>query len=145
MTTQHASKSATAINNIVVTGNLGAEPTARTNKNGKSFVTASIATHTVKKNKESGYDTSPDWHSVIFNGSEAKRATSILGKGDYVTIEGRLQYSNRTDAETGFRYKQAFISVVSFKLIAKATSAEVNSEGGAVKADQVAMANCVSA
>lgn len=144
MTTQKTSNTSTAINTIVVTGNLGAEPTVRTNKNGKPFVIVSLATHTVKKNNNTDQDTSPDWHSVFFNGTEAKRAENILGKGDYVCVEGRLQYSKRTDAQTGFTYKQAFISAVNFKLIAKASKDEAARGSDVVKASQVVTANCVS-
>jgi len=92
------------VNKMIIVGNLGRDPEARSMPSGDRMVTFSIATSETWKDKQSGERREKtEWHNiVIFNDHLAKVAENYLKKGSKVYIEGSLQtrkYTNRDGQE----------------------------------------------
>jgi single-strand DNA-binding protein len=81
------------VNKVILVGNLGQDPQARSFQNGGKVVNLRIATSETWKDKQSGErKEKTEWHSVaIFNEGLANTAERYLRKGSKVYIEGKLQ------------------------------------------------------
>lgn len=82
-----------SVNKVIIVGNLGRDPEARTFQNGSKVVNLRIATSETWRDKASGERKErTEWHSVaIFNEGLAKIAEQYLRKGATVYIEGQLE------------------------------------------------------
>lgn len=92
------------VNKVIIVGNLGRDPEARSMPSGDRMVTFSVATSETWKDKQSGERREKtEWHNiVIFNTHLAKVAENYLKKGSKVYLEGALQtrkYTNRDGQE----------------------------------------------
>ncbi len=92
------------VNKVIIVGNLGRDPEARSMPSGDRMVTFSVATSETWKDKQSGERREKtEWHNiVIFNDHLAKVAENYLKKGSKVYLEGSLQtrkYTNRDGQE----------------------------------------------
>ena len=81
-----------SVNKVILVGNLGADPEARTMQNGGEVVNLRLATSESWRDKASGErKEKTEWHRVvIFNENLAKVAKQYLKKGAKVYIEGQL-------------------------------------------------------
>ena len=82
-----------SVNKVILVGNLGADPEARSMNNGGEVVQLSIATSESWTDKQSGEKRDKtEWHRVvIFNENLARVAKQYLRKGSSVYLEGQLQ------------------------------------------------------
>ena len=82
-----------SVNKVILVGNLGADPEARTMQSGDEVVNLSIATSESWKDKASGERREKtEWHRVvIFNQGLVTVAKNYLRKGSKVYIEGQLE------------------------------------------------------
>ena len=82
-----------SVNKVILIGNLGRDPEARSFQNGGKVVNLNIATSETWKDKATGErKEKTEWHSVaIFNENLARLAEDCLRKGSKVYIEGQLQ------------------------------------------------------
>lgn len=94
------------VNKVILVGNLGAEPEARTLNDGSKVVNLRLATSETWKDKSTGERKErTEWHSVaIFNESLGRVAEDFLRKGSRVYLEGALQTRKWTDREERERY-----------------------------------------
>ncbi|WP_020399005.1 single-stranded DNA-binding protein [Kordiimonas gwangyangensis] len=90
-----------SVNKVILVGNLGRDPEARTMNDGALVVNLSIATGEQWTDKTSGEKKErTEWHRVvIFNEPLAKVAQQYLKKGSSVYIEGQLQTRKWTDQQ----------------------------------------------
>lgn len=102
------------LNRIQLIGNIGAEPKTITTKEGKTFVTASLATNEAVKRNEK-WENMVEWHQLIFFGSMTK-VTEHLHKGSQVYIEGKLQSNSWTDNH-GSTHRATNIVVTNVQLL----------------------------
>ena len=88
-----------SVNKVILVGNLGRDPEARTFQNGGKVVNLRIATSETWRDKSSGErKEKTEWHRVvIFNEGLCKVAEQYLKKGAKVYIEGQLQTRKWTD------------------------------------------------
>lgn len=88
-----------SVNKVILIGNLGRDPEARTMQSGDEMVNLSIATSESWRDKASGErKEKTEWHRVvIFNEHLVKVAKQYLKKGSKVYIEGQLQTRKWTD------------------------------------------------
>jgi len=88
-----------SINKVILIGNLGRDPEARTMQDGNQMVNLSLATSESWRDKNSGERREKtEWHRVvIFNERLAEVAQKYLRKGSKVYIEGQLQTRKWTD------------------------------------------------
>ncbi|MFN6039999.1 MAG: single-stranded DNA-binding protein [Bacteroidota bacterium] len=86
------------VNQVSITGNLGARPVAVAVASGKNKSRFSVATNRYYKNKEGVWQSETTWHNVVAWGKLAEFAMNQLGKGMPVQVEGRLNYRMYTDS-----------------------------------------------
>lgn len=82
-----------SVNKVILIGNLGADPEARSLDNGGRVVTFSVATSESWKDKNTGEKKErTEWHRVvIWNEGLGKIAEQYLKKGSKVYVEGQMQ------------------------------------------------------
>ena len=94
------------VNKVILVGNLGQDPEARTFSNGGEVVNLRVATSESWKDRDSGErKEKTEWHSVaIFNENLGRVAKNYLRKGSKVYIEGQLQTRKWQDQSGNDRY-----------------------------------------
>ncbi len=95
-----------SVNKVILIGNLGKDPEARSMNNGGEVVSFSIATSENWNDKASGEKREKtEWHNiVIFNENLGRVAKQYLRKGSSVYVEGQLQTRKWTDQSGADRY-----------------------------------------
>ncbi len=95
-----------SVNKVILIGNLGKDPEARSMNNGGEVVSFSIATTESWNDKQSGEKRDKtEWHNiVIFNENLGRIAKQYLRKGSSVYVEGQLQTRKWTDQSGADRY-----------------------------------------
>lgn len=94
-----------SVNKVIIVGNLGKDPEARTFPNGDMVVNITVATTDRWKDRNTGEQReSTEWHRVTFNGKLAEIAEQYLRKGSQVYIEGSLHTRKWADQQGIERY-----------------------------------------
>ena len=95
-----------SVNKVILLGNLGKDPEARTMQSGDQIVNLTVATSERWKDKQSGEPREKtEWHRVvIFDPRLADIAAKYLQKGSNVYLEGSLQTRKWTDQSGQDRY-----------------------------------------
>jgi single-strand DNA-binding protein len=95
-----------SVNKVILVGNLGADPEARSLNNGGEVVNMRVATSESWNDKQSGQrNERTEWHNVvIFNENLGRVAKNYLRKGSKVYLEGQLQTRKWTDQSGNDRY-----------------------------------------
>ena len=95
-----------SVNKVILIGNLGADPEARSLSNGDPVVNLRLATNETWKDRESGERRErTEWHRVvIFDERLCDVASKYLRKGSKVYIEGQLQTRKWTDQQGVEKY-----------------------------------------
>jgi single-strand DNA-binding protein len=93
------------VNKVILVGNLGADPEARSLNNGGEVVNLRVATSEQWKDKDGNRQERTEWHQVvIFNENLGRVAKSYLKKGSKVYLEGQLQTRKWTDNQGNDKY-----------------------------------------
>lgn len=80
------------VNKVILVGNLGDDPEARSLNNGGEVVNLRVATSETWKDKDGNRQERTEWHRVvIFNENLGRVAKSYLKKGSKVYLEGQIQ------------------------------------------------------
>lgn len=94
-----------SVNKVILIGNLGADPEARTMNNGGEVVNFNLATTERWNDRDGNRQERTEWHRiVIFNENLARTAKQYLRKGSSVYIEGQLQTRKWQDQNGNDRY-----------------------------------------
>jgi single-strand DNA-binding protein len=90
-----------SVNKVILVGNLGRDPEARTMQSGGKVVSFSIATSESWNDKASGErKEKTQWHRIaIFNEKLGEIAERYLKKGSKVYVEGSLESRKYTDKD----------------------------------------------
>ena len=81
-----------SVNKVILVGNLGKDPEARTMGSGGEVVNLSVATSENWKDRDGNRQERTEWHRVvIFNENLGRVAKQYLRKGSKVYLEGELQ------------------------------------------------------
>ena len=81
-----------SVNKVILVGNLGQDPEARTMGSGGEVVNLSVATSETWKDRDGNRQERTEWHRVvIFNENLGKVAKQYLRKGSKVYLEGQIQ------------------------------------------------------
>src|ERR1044072_343358 len=92
-------------NKVILVGNLGADPEARSLNNGGEVVNLRVATSENWKDRDGNRQERTEWHRVvIFNENLGRVAKSYLKKGSKVYLEGQIQTRKWTDQSGADRY-----------------------------------------
>ena len=99
-----------SINQVVLSGRLGAEPEISNLKNGNRAANMRLATEKNWKKPDGSWGSKTAWHSITtFNEHLIKRLENY-GKGDQVTVVGELGYDEYVD-NNGSKQVRAKIEV----------------------------------
>ena len=80
------------VNKVILVGNLGADPEARSLNNGGEVVNMRVATSESWKDRDGNRQERTEWHNVvIFNENLGRVAKNYLRKGSKVYLEGQIQ------------------------------------------------------
>ncbi|HEY5722258.1 MAG TPA: single-stranded DNA-binding protein [Allosphingosinicella sp.] len=93
------------VNKVILVGNLGDDPEARSLNNGGEVVNLRVATSENWKDRDGNRQERTEWHRVvIFNENLGKVAKSYLRKGSKVYLEGQLQTRKWQDQSGADKY-----------------------------------------
>ena len=93
------------VNKVILVGNLGADPEARSLNNGGEVVNLRVATSETWKDKDGNRQERTEWHQVvIFNENLGRVAKSYLRKGSKVYLEGQIQTRKWQDQSGNDKY-----------------------------------------
>ncbi|WP_414901336.1 single-stranded DNA-binding protein [Sphingomonas flavalba] len=99
-----------SVNKVILVGNLGADPDARSLNNGGEVVNLSVATSERWNDRDGQRQERTEWHRVvIFNENLGKVAKQYLRKGSSVYLEGQLQTRKWQDNEGKDRYSTEIV------------------------------------
>ena len=93
---------ATNINRVIITGNLTADPELRSTSSGMSVCSLRVACNTRRKNQTTGeWEDKPNFFDVTVWGAQGENCARFLAKGRPVAIDGRLEWREWEERETG--------------------------------------------
>jgi len=93
------------VNKVILVGNLGDDPEARSLNNGGEVVNLRVATSENWKDKDGNRQERTEWHRVvIFNENLGRVAKSYLRKGSKVYLEGQIQTRKWQDQSGADKY-----------------------------------------
>lgn len=85
---------ARGVNKVILVGNLGNDPDVKYTQGGMAITTLSLATTSVRKDRDGNQQEKTEWHRVKLFGKLGEIAGEYLRKGRSVYIEGRLEYGS---------------------------------------------------
>src|SRR5918997_6099865 len=98
------------VNKVILVGNLGADPEARSLNNGGEVVNLRVATSENWKDKEGNRQERTEWHRVvIFNENLGRAAKNYLRKGSKVYLEGAIQTRKWQDQSGQDKYSTEIV------------------------------------
>jgi len=87
---------ARGVNKVILVGNLGNDPDTRYTQGGMAVTRISLATTSVRKDRDGNTQERTEWHRVVFFGKLGEIANQYLRKGQQVYIEGAIRYDKYT-------------------------------------------------
>ena len=85
---------ARGVNKVILVGNLGNDPDVKYTQGGMAITTLSVATTSVRKDRDGNQQEKTEWHRVKLFGKLGEIAGEYLKKGRSVYIEGRIEYGS---------------------------------------------------
>lgn len=95
---------ARGVNKVILVGNLGNDPEMKYSPSGVAVCTLSLATTSVRKDKEGNQQERTEWHRVKLFGKLGEIAGEYLKKGRQVYIEGEIRYDKFTGQDGVEKY-----------------------------------------
>lgn len=95
---------ARGINKAILVGNLGNDPDTRYTQAGMAVTKVSLATTSVRKDRDGNAVEETQWHRVTFFGKLGEIAGEYLRKGSQVYVEGEIRYNKHTGDDGVERY-----------------------------------------
>lgn len=87
---------ARGVNKVILVGNLGNDPDVKYTQGGMCVTRISLATTSVRKDRDGNQQERTEWHRVVFFGKLGEIAGEYLRKGSSVYVEGALRYDKYT-------------------------------------------------
>jgi single-strand DNA-binding protein len=85
---------ARGVNKVILVGNLGNDPDVKYTQGGMAITTLSVATTSVRKDRDGNQQEKTEWHRVKLFGKLGEIAGEYLKKGRQVYLEGRIEYGS---------------------------------------------------
>ncbi|KFN50986.1 single-stranded DNA-binding protein, partial [Arenimonas composti] len=95
---------ARGVNKVILVGNLGNDPEVKYTQGGMAVCTLSVATTSVRKDRDGNQQERTEWHRVKLFGKLGEIAGEYLKKGRQVYIEGSIRYDKFTGQDGQERY-----------------------------------------
>jgi single-strand DNA-binding protein len=98
------------VNKVILVGNLGDDPEARSLNNGGEVVNLRVATSENWKDRDGNRQERTEWHRVvIFNENIGRVAKQYLKKGSKVYLEGQIQTRKWQDQSGQDKYSTEIV------------------------------------
>jgi len=117
---------ARGVNKVILVGNLGNDPEVKYTQGGMAITTLSVATTSVRKDKDGNQQEKTEWHRVKLFGKLGEIAGEYLKKGRQVYIEGSIRYDKFTGQDGVEKY---FTDIVADEMQMLGGGGEGRSEG----------------
>ena len=101
---------ARGINKVILVGNLGNDPETRYTQGGMAITRISLATTSMRKDKDGNQQERTEWHRVVFFGKLGEIAGEYLRKGSSVYVEGSIRYDKYTGQDGQEKYSTDIIA-----------------------------------
>lgn len=101
---------ARGINKVILVGNLGNDPDVKYTQGGMAITRISLATTSVRKDKDGNQVERTEWHRVVFFGKLAEIAGEYLRKGSSVYVEGAIKYDKFTGQDGVEKYSTDIVA-----------------------------------
>ena len=101
---------ARGINKVILVGNLGNDPDCKYTQGGMAITRISLATTSVRKDKDGNQQERTEWHRVVLFGKLGEIAAEYLRKGSSVYIEGSIKYDKFTGQDGVEKYSTDIIA-----------------------------------
>ncbi|MBD9367488.1 single-stranded DNA-binding protein [Xanthomonas sp. XNM01] len=95
---------ARGINKVILVGNLGNDPDVKYTQGGMAVTRVSLATTSVRKDRDGNNQERTEWHRVVFFGKLGEIAGEYLRKGSQVYVEGEIRYDKFTGQDGVEKY-----------------------------------------
>ena len=95
---------ARGVNKVILVGNLGNDPEIKYTQGGMAICTLSLATTSVRKDKDGNTQERTEWHRVKMFGKLGEIAGEYLRKGSQVYVEGSIRYDKFTGQDGVEKY-----------------------------------------
>ena len=95
---------ARGVNKVILVGNLGNDPDVKYTQGGMAICRISLATTSVRKDRDGNQQERTEWHRVVFFGKLGEIAGEYLRKGSQVYVEGSLRYDKYTGQDGQEKY-----------------------------------------
>ena len=95
---------ARGVNKVILVGNLGNDPDTKYTQGGMAVTRISLATTSVRKDKEGNQQERTEWHRVVFFGKLGEIAGEYLRKGSQCYVEGEIRYDKYTGSDGVEKY-----------------------------------------
>ena len=92
------------VNKVILVGHLGNDPEQKFTQGGMCVCTLSLATTSVRKDKDGNTQENTAWHRVKLFGKLGEVAAEYLKKGRQVYIEGSIRYDKFTGSDGVEKY-----------------------------------------
>ena len=101
---------ARGINKVILVGNLGNDPDTKYTQGGMAITRISLATTSMRKDRDGNNQERTEWHRVVFFGKLGEIAGEYLRKGSQVYVEGELRYDKYTGQDGVEKYSTDIIA-----------------------------------
>ena len=95
---------ARGVNKVILVGNLGNDPDVKYTQSGMAVTRISLATTSVRKDRDGNNQERTEWHRVVFFGKLGEIAGEYLRKGSQVYVEGEIRYDKFTGQDGVEKY-----------------------------------------
>ena len=95
---------ARGINKVILVGNLGDDPETKYTQSGMAVTKVSLATTSVRKDRDGETHERTEWHRVKFFGKLGEIAGEYLRKGSQCYVEGSIRYDKFTGQDGVEKY-----------------------------------------
>lgn len=95
---------ARGVNKVILVGNVGNDPEVKYTQGGMAIVSVSLATTSVRKDRDGNQQEKTEWHRVKFFGKLGEIVADYVKKGSSLYVEGRISYSELTDDNGNKKY-----------------------------------------
>ena len=127
---------ATNINRVIITGNLTRDPELRSTGSGMSVCSLRIASNTRRKDNQSGeWVDKANYFDVTVWGRQGENAAQYLSKGRPVAIDGRLEWREWQDKDSGQKRQAVEIVADNVQFLSAGEQGGGNSGGFTPRSD----------
>lgn len=92
------------VSKVILVGNLGNDPDTKYTQGGMAVTRISLATTSVRKDKDGNQQERTEWHRVVFFGKLGEIAGEYLRKGSQCYVEGEIRYDKYTGQDGVEKY-----------------------------------------